>query len=362
MDASNLLKPALARGELHCVGATTLDEYRKHIEKDAALERRFQPVFVGEPSVEDTISILRGLQGALRGAPRRPHQGRGAGRRGHAVEPLHRRPLPAGQGDRPDRRGRVAPAHGDRLAARRARRAGAPRAPARDRARGAQARDRRRQQASGSPRSTTSSPALQMETRRSCAPSGRRETRRRDARSATLKEKMRGGAGRGAAGRARGRPGEGGRAALRHAAPGSRSSWPQTRAKLEEAHKGGVRLLKEEVDEEDIAEVVGKWTGIPVSRLLEGEVQKLVHMEERLHARVVGQDEAVRLVSDAVRRARAGLQDPNRPHRLVPVPRADRRGQDRAGARAGRVPVRRRARHGAHRHVRVHGEAHACRA
>ena len=106
MDAANLLKPALARGELRCIGATTLDEYQKHIEKDAALERRFQPVFVGEPTVEDTIAILRGLQGALRGPPRRPDQGRGARRRGHAVASLHHRPLPARQGDRPRRRGR----------------------------------------------------------------------------------------------------------------------------------------------------------------------------------------------------------------------------------------------------------------
>ena len=108
VDASNLLKPALARGELHCVGATTLDEYRKHIEKDAALERRFQPVLVGEPSLEDTIAILRGLEGALRGPPRHPHQGLGAGRGGDAVEPLHHRPQAARQGDRPDRRGRLA--------------------------------------------------------------------------------------------------------------------------------------------------------------------------------------------------------------------------------------------------------------
>ena len=105
MDASNLLKPALARGELHCVGATTLDEYRKHVEKDAALARRFQPVFVSEPTVEDTISILRGLKEKYE-----LHHGVritdcGARRGGDAVEPLHHRPLPARQGDRPDRRG-----------------------------------------------------------------------------------------------------------------------------------------------------------------------------------------------------------------------------------------------------------------
>ena len=119
MDAGNLLKPMLARGELHCIGATTLDEYRKHIEKDAALERRFQPVLVDQPTVEDTISILRGLKRALRGPPRRAHQGLGPGRRGGAVEPLHHRPLPARQGHRPGGRGGGQAAHRDRLDARR---------------------------------------------------------------------------------------------------------------------------------------------------------------------------------------------------------------------------------------------------
>ena len=101
MDAGNLLKPMLARGELHCIGATTLDEYRQYIEKDAALERRFQPVLVEEPTVEDTISILRGLKGTLRGVPRRQDSGRRADRGRDAVAPLHLRPFPAGQGDRP---------------------------------------------------------------------------------------------------------------------------------------------------------------------------------------------------------------------------------------------------------------------
>ena len=122
MDASNLLKPALARGELHCVGATTLDEYRKHVEKDAALARRFQPVFVDEPTVEDTISILRGLKEkyelhhGVRITDSRARRG------GDAVEPLHHRPLPARQGDRPGRRGGVAAAHAGRFQARGARR------------------------------------------------------------------------------------------------------------------------------------------------------------------------------------------------------------------------------------------------
>jgi ATP-dependent Clp protease ATP-binding subunit ClpA len=138
MDASNLLKPALARGELHCVGATTLDEYRKHVEKDAALARRFQPVFVDEPTVEDTISILRGLKEKVRAAPQGPDFGLGAGLRGDLVEPLHHRPLPARQGDRPDRRGGSAAAHAGRFQARGTRRARSPHHPAQDRARGAE--------------------------------------------------------------------------------------------------------------------------------------------------------------------------------------------------------------------------------
>ena len=143
MDAGNLLKPMLARGELHCIGATTLDEYRKHIEKDAALERRFQPVLVDQPSVEDTISILRGLQGALRSPPRRPHQGCRPRRRRRPFQPLHLRPLPARQGHRPGGRSRREAAHRNRLHARRARRKPPPHHAARNRARSPQEGNRR---------------------------------------------------------------------------------------------------------------------------------------------------------------------------------------------------------------------------
>ena len=118
MDASNMLKPMLARGELRMVGATTLDEFREHVEKDPALERRFQPVLVGEPSVEDTIAILRGLKDRYQAASPGDDQRRRTGRGGDAVRPLHHLAVPAGQGDRPGRRGGVAAAHGDRLAAR----------------------------------------------------------------------------------------------------------------------------------------------------------------------------------------------------------------------------------------------------
>ena len=118
MDAGNMLKPALARGELHCIGATTLDEYRKYIEKDAALERRFQKVFVGEPTRRGHDRDPARPEGALRGAPRRRDHRSGDRRRGHAVAPLHRRPPAARQGHRPDGRGRLAHPHGDRLQAR----------------------------------------------------------------------------------------------------------------------------------------------------------------------------------------------------------------------------------------------------
>ena len=149
MDASNLLKPALARGELHCIGATTLDEYRKHVEKDAALARRFQPVFVSEPTVEDTVSILRGLKDkyeqhhGVRITDWRDRRG------GDAVEPLHHRPLPARQGDRPGRRGGGAAEDAGRLQARGARLDRPRDRAAEDRAGGAQEGERRRARRSG---------------------------------------------------------------------------------------------------------------------------------------------------------------------------------------------------------------------
>ena len=142
LDASNMLKPMLARGELHTIGATTLNEYRKHIEKDAALERRFQPVLVDQPTVEDTISILRGLRERYEIHHGVQAEGLGARRRGGAVEPLHRRSLPARQGHRPRRRSGVEAADGDRLDAGRARRGAPPPDAARDRARGAAQGDR----------------------------------------------------------------------------------------------------------------------------------------------------------------------------------------------------------------------------
>ena len=294
-------------------------------------------------------------EGALRGPSRHPHQGRGAGRGGDALEPLHRRPQAPRQGDRPDRRGRVAAAHGDRLDAGRARRAAPARAPARDRAPGADAARPTAAARSGCAVSTRSSSACAREIERRSRPTGRRR-RRRSTKIRELKAE---------------------RERIKHEEPQAERvgdlarvaelrygqllqverQIEQENARLAKVQLEG-RMLKEEVDEEDIAEVVAKWTGIPVSRLMEGEIEKLVHMEERLHERVVGQDEAVRagLRGGAPRARRAA--GPQAPDRLVPVPRADRRGQDRAGAGARRVPVRRRARDGADRHERVPGEAH----
>ena len=166
VDAANLLKPMLARGELRAIGATTLDEYRKHIEKDAALERRFAPVLVGEPSVPDTIAHPARPARALRGAPRRAHHGRRADRGRPALRALRGRPLPARQGDRPGRRGGQPAAHRDRLGAARAGRAPAPRPAARDRGCRARARDRPGLRGAARRCSRASS--------RACAPSSRR--------------------------------------------------------------------------------------------------------------------------------------------------------------------------------------------
>ena len=306
MDASNLLKPALARGELHCIGATTLDEYKKHIEKDAALERRFQPVTVDQPTVEDTISILRGLR--------------------ERYEVHH--------GVRIKDAALVAAAVlSDRYIA--------------DRFLPDKAIDLVDEAAARLRTEIDSMPAeldeitrriLQLEIEREAL---KKET---DAASRERLQKL-----------------ETELAGLQAQAKTMREQWEQEKAAIERprqlrkrieevkveiekatraydlnrvaelqygtlaalekelreeearAAAGGRRMIKEEVDEEDIAEVVSRWTGIPVSKLMEGEMQKLLRLEEDLHQRVVGQDEAVRAVADAVIRARAGIKDPKRP-------------------------------------------------
>jgi ATP-dependent Clp protease ATP-binding subunit ClpB len=308
MDASNLLKPMLARGELHCIGATTLDEYRKHVEKDAALERRFQPVVVDQPTVEDTISILRGLK-------ERYEVHHGVRIKDSALVSAavlsHRyisdRFLPDKAIDLVDE---------------------------------AAAKLRTEIDSMPAELDEIQRRVMQLEIEREAL---KKET---DAASRQRLEKL-----------------EKELANLKANADQLQAQWQaekesvqkirsireeieQTKLAIEQAQReydlnraaelqygkltqlekqlreyedgldqqhGRGRLLKEEVDEEDIAEVVSRWTGVPVSKLLEGELQKLLSLEEHLHKRVVGQDEAVSAVSDAVIRARSGLKDPNRP-------------------------------------------------
>ena len=307
MDASQMLKPMLARGELHTIGATTLDEYRKHIEKDAALERRFQTVLVGEPTVEDTISILRGLReryeihhkvkfkdAALVAAAVLSHRyiadrflpDKAIDLVDEAASKL-RMEIDSMPAEIDEVRRRVMQLEIEREALRKETdKASVERLAKLDRELANLKEDLNRLQAQ-----------WQQE---------------KDAIKGTseLKQQL-----------------EGARRSLEDAeregdyAKASELKYAgipeiEKRIQAQEAHEGqpaGARMLKEEVDEEDIAEVVAKWTHIPVSRLLEGEVQKLLQMEQRLHARVVGQDEAVTAVANAIRRARAGLQDPNRP-------------------------------------------------
>ena len=215
MDASNLLKPALARGDLHCIGATTLDEYRKHVEKDAALARRFQPVYVDEPSVEDTISILRGLKDRYEVAPQGEDHRRRAGGSGDLVAPLHRRPLPARQGHRPGRRGGGAAAHADRFKTRRARQSRPRDRAAQDRAAGAEEGARRRVQGPAQAAGERSGAARRA---------GRRADREVEVREGQAQfggrvaEKARQGQERSGRRRSPRRLSEGGRAAVRHRA------------------------------------------------------------------------------------------------------------------------------------------------
>ncbi len=308
LDASNMLKPMLARGELHAIGATTLDEYRKHIEKDAALERRFQPVLVGEPSVEDTISILRGLRERYE-----VH---------HKVKILDSALV-------------AAATLSDRYIS--------------DRFLPDKAIDLVDEAASKLRMEITSMPVeldeaerriMQLEIEREALRKEKDDASQR--RLAALEQDL---------------------ANFKEERDALRSKWDQerqailaiseirdeidrTRVEMEQAQRAydynraaelqygklkeldeqarveeqalnrlqsTGKLLKEEVDADDIADVVSRWTGIPISRLMEGEIEKLVHMEERLHDRVIGQDEAISAVSNAIRRSRAGLADPNRP-------------------------------------------------
>ncbi|HEY6758465.1 MAG TPA: ATP-dependent chaperone ClpB, partial [Baekduia sp.] len=305
VDAANLLKPMLARGELRAVGATTLDEYRKHIEKDAALERRFQPVLVGEPSVEDTIAILRGLKEryelhhnvriqdaaliaaatlsdryiADRFLPDKAIDLIDEAASGLRIE-IDSKPVEIDDVDR-----RILQLEIERTSlANESDDASLQRLDALDR----ELADLKEKSAAMTAEWQAEKDAIGgvQEIRERLEQAQR--TLERAEREANLEEAAR----------------------LRH---GDIPELLRQLAEREERTDGDAGFLREIVDAEDIAEVVARWTKIPVSRLLEGEVEKLIHMEERLHQRVIGQDEAVGAVSNALRRSRAGLQDPDRP-------------------------------------------------
>ena len=304
MDASNLLKPALARGELHCVGATTLDEYRKHVEKDAALARRFQPVFVSEPSVEDTVSILRGLKEKYE-----VHHGvRIADAAIVAAATLSNRYI----SDRflPDKAIDLVDEAAARL-----------RMQVDSKPEELDELDRRIVQL------RIEQEALKKETDRASRDRleklvvelGELEEKARGltakwkaekeklGTSQRIKEEIEKARNELAIAQRNGDYAEAGRIAY--------GVLPSLESQLSaaETRDDQTSLVDEVVNAEDIAQVVSRWTGVPVDRMLEGEKEKLLHMEQQLSSRVVGQKEAVRAVSTAVRRARAGLQDPNRP-------------------------------------------------
>jgi ATP-dependent Clp protease ATP-binding subunit ClpB len=306
MDASNMLKPMLARGELHMVGATTLDEYRKHIEKDAALERRFQPVFVDQPTVEDTISILRGLKERYE-----THHGvRITDGALVAAATLSDRYI----ADRflPDKAIDLVDESAARL-----------RMEITSKPQELDDLDRRimqREIEQASLKKETDAASKErlgrleqelanLKEQRNAIEARLQRERESLGRIAQLKEQI--DQTRVAIERAQREYDYNKAAELQY---GTLASLEKELAEAESRGQAGEdALLRQEVTAQDIAEVVAKWTGVPASRLLEGEIEKLVQMEQRLHGRVVGQDEAVTAVSNAVRRARSGLQDPNRP-------------------------------------------------
>ena len=309
VDAANLLKPMLARGELRAVGATTLDEYRKHIEKDAALERRFQPITVGEPDSASTIAILRGLKERYE-----VHHGvRISDAAILAAATLSERYI----SDRflPDKAIDLIDEAGSRLkieidsmpteideVERRVQQLEIER----------QALSKESDDASRQRLDALESELAEL--RESSSEMKARWQTEKDAIDAIKQAKAELEEASREAERAE-RDADLERAAeLRYGRiPALELTVSEQEARLAELHAEGRSMLTEEVTEEEIAKVISAWTGIPVSRLMEGEVEKLLHMEERLHERVVGQDEAVTLVSDALRRSRAGLADPNQP-------------------------------------------------
>jgi ATP-dependent Clp protease ATP-binding subunit ClpB len=304
VDAANLLKPMLARGELRAVGATTLDEYRKHIEKDAALERRFQPVMVGEPSVEDTIAILRGLKERYE-----VHHGvRIQDSAIIAAATLSQRYIT----DRflPDKAIDLIDEAASRL---RIEIDSLPTEIDEVERRIMQleieheALSKESDEASVARREAIEAELAELRERSSGMKAQWQAEKEAITAVRDLKERLE--QARAEAERAERE------ADLQRAAELRYGEIPELEKQIDAAEEAPreTTFLKEEVDAEDVAEVVAKWTGIPVSRLMEGEVEKLIHMEERLHRRVIGPDEAVEAVANALRRSRAGLQDPDRP-------------------------------------------------
>jgi ATP-dependent Clp protease ATP-binding subunit ClpB len=308
IDAGNMLKPALARGELHCIGATTLDEYRKYIEKDAALERRFQKVLVDEPSVESTIAILRGCRRSTNcttasRSPTRPSSPRPSLSHRYITD----RFLPDKAIDLIDEAAaRIKmeidskPEVMDKLDRRMIQLKIEREAVKKE-------KDEASQEAPGLIEEEIAKLTKEYRSRGNLEG---REIRRCRVRS-TSRKKSTACAPRWPSA-AQGQVRQGGRAAVRQAA--ATRSAAEAAEGAERTPGKPKKLLRTQVGAEEIAEVVSRATGIPVSKMMQGERDKLLQMEERLHKRVVGQDEAVRLVSDAIRRSRAGLSDPNRPY------------------------------------------------
>ncbi|MES1165509.1 MAG: ATP-dependent chaperone ClpB [Verrucomicrobiota bacterium] len=308
VDAANMLKPALARGDLRCIGATTLDEYRKYIEKDKALERRFQPVYVGEPSMEDTIAILRGLKERYEvhhGIRIRDAALVAAGRLSHRY--IQGRQLPDKAIDLIDEAASrlkmqidSRPDPIDQIERRLT-----------SLAIEEQALSREKDEASAKRLAQVATEIAELRERADQMKSVWQHEKSLIGELRKLKEEAE--AAKTEAELAQ-RRGDLNRAAeLRFGRiPELEKAMAAKGEELKEAQKHG-SFLREEVTEEDVAAVVSKWTGIPVDKMLEGEQQRLLNLEQRLHARVIGQDEAVVAVANAVRRSRAGLQDPNRP-------------------------------------------------
>ncbi|HAS28989.1 MAG TPA: type VI secretion system ATPase TssH, partial [Alcanivorax sp.] len=309
MDAGNMLKPALARGELHCVGATTLDEYRQHIEKDAALERRFQKVQVDQPSVEDTIAILRGLKeryevhhgvditdGAIIAAARLSHRyitdrqlpdkaidliDEAASRIRMEIDSMPE------EMDRLDRR--LIQLKMEREALRKE-----------DDEASKKRLDKLQDDIAALEKEYADLEEIWNAEKAALQGAQQYKAELEQARVDMEQARRAGDLSR--------------MSELQYGVIPDLEKKVQTAQEAEESAQVETKLLRNKVTEEEVAEVVSKWTGIPVSKMLEGERDKLLRMEEALHARVVGQDEAVTAVSNAVRRSRAGLSDPNRPN------------------------------------------------